>query len=91
VNASLISGLSGPQGIAISGSHIFVTNSRGGNVGEYNLDGTVVNPSLISGLDEPLGIAVEGTAVPEPSTYAAILGFVSMGFVVIRRRFVRSR
>jgi len=30
------------------------------------------------------------SAVPEPSTYAAILGFVSMGFVMVRRRFVRK-
>jgi hypothetical protein len=29
--------------------------------------------------------------VPEPPTYAAILGFVSMGFVMFRRRFVGSR
>lgn len=31
------------------------------------------------------------TAIPEPSTYAAILGVVTLGFVTIRRRQVRSQ
>jgi hypothetical protein len=35
---------------------------------------------------------VTGTsAVPEPSTYAAIMGLSSVGFVMIRRRFVRKQ
>lgn len=31
------------------------------------------------------------TAIPEPSTYAAILGAVTVGFVLVRRRFGASR
>jgi len=31
------------------------------------------------------------TAVPEPSTYAAILGAITLGFVLVRRRFGASR
>jgi hypothetical protein len=31
------------------------------------------------------------SAVPEPSTYAAIMGLASVGFVMIRRRFVRKQ
>src|SRR5208283_2677764 len=31
------------------------------------------------------------TAIPEPSTYAAILGALTVGFVLVRRRFGASR
>jgi PEP-CTERM motif len=91
VAVPLVSGLdSYPIGIAESGSDLFVlTNST---IGQYNaFTGAAINASLVSGLSSLNGgFAVEGTAVPEPSTYAAILGFVSMGFVMIRRRFVRK-
>ena len=36
VNASLVSGLSIPEGIAVSGSNLFVTNYGAGTIGEYN-------------------------------------------------------
>jgi hypothetical protein len=65
VNASLISGLNGPVGIAVSGSNLFVVNlntgTYGGTVGEYTTSGATVNASLISGLSESLFIAVSGT------------------------------
>lgn len=35
-------------------------------------------------------VLYEFTAIPEPSTYAAILGVVALGFVTIRRRQLRS-
>jgi hypothetical protein len=59
VNASLISGLTnGPEGIAISGTNLFVA-SYGSGVGKYSTSGAVINPTLISlGAD---GIAVSGT------------------------------
>jgi hypothetical protein len=64
VNASLISGLDRPFGIAISGDDLFVVN-RGdapgtGTIGEYTTSGAVVNASLISGLNLPYGLAVYG-------------------------------
>jgi hypothetical protein len=39
VNASLISGLNGPEFIAVSGSDLFVANSVRGTVGEYTTSG----------------------------------------------------
>src|SRR5208337_3470130 len=48
INASLITGLYLPQGIAASGSNLFVANGSGG-IGEYSTSGATVNASLISG------------------------------------------
>src|SRR5580704_9675308 len=61
VNASLISGLDSPNGIAISGDDLFVANAGSGTIGEYTLSGATVNASLITGLDDPTGIAISGT------------------------------
>ena len=58
VNASLITGLNGPTGIALSGSNLFVVNFNGNTVGEYTTSGATVNASLITGLSSPFGIAV---------------------------------
>ena len=61
VNASLVSGLSNPQGIAVSGGNLWVTNPSSGTIGEYNATtGAPVNASLVSGLILPHGIAVSG-------------------------------
>lgn len=52
VNASLISSSLSPEGIAISGSDIFVANYDGtpfgASISEYTASGTVVNSSLIT-------------------------------------------
>ena len=61
VNASLVSGLNNPTGIAVSGSDIFVANGGNGTIGEYTTSGAVVNASLISGLNIPVGIAISGS------------------------------
>jgi len=65
VNASLITGLTGPSGIAVSGSNLFVVNGNFGNnqgtIGEYTTSGTTVSASLITGLNSPFGIAVAGS------------------------------
>ncbi len=60
MNAALISGLSFPAGIAISGDKLFVTNFETGTIGEYTTSGATVNPALITGLIRPIGIAVSG-------------------------------
>ena len=60
VNASLISGLQSPSGIAISGTNLFVANFASGTVGHYTTDGATINASLISGLNLPCGIAIYG-------------------------------
>ena len=55
VNASLISGLGAPTGIAVSGSNLFVVD--GGTVGEYTTSGAVVNASLISEKGDRMKVA----------------------------------
>jgi PEP-CTERM motif len=60
VNTSLITGLNGPLGLAISGGDLFVGNYSSGTIGEYNLNGTPVNASLITGLSNPNGMGISG-------------------------------
>lgn len=63
INPTFITGVTNPQGIAVSGSNIFVGNQTApGTIAEYNLDGTAVNTSLISGVN-PAGIAINGTNI----------------------------
>jgi hypothetical protein len=59
INASQVSGLNAPYGIAVSGGDIFVASSPTGTIGEYTTSGVTVNASLVSGLGGyPNGIAV---------------------------------
>jgi uncharacterized delta-60 repeat protein len=58
VNASLVSGLSGPVGLAISGNDLFVDNAGSGVVGEYDTSGATVNASLVTGLTGTIDLAV---------------------------------
>ena len=81
VNASLITGLKSPTGIAVSGSNLFVAELGNGTIGEYTTSGATVNASLITGLDSPFGIVV----VPEPST-ALLLSAGFVGLAVRARR-----
>ena len=81
VNASLITGLNAPYGIAVSGSNLFVANSFSGTVGKYTTSGATVNASLITGLTVPSGIVV----VPEPSSIA-LLAIGATGLAALARR-----
>jgi DNA-binding beta-propeller fold protein YncE len=81
VNASLITGFDSPQGIAISGNDLFVSNTGDGTVGEYTISGGTVNTDLISGLSGPYGIAI--SPVPEPSTVA--LAALGVAILCLRR------
>jgi hypothetical protein len=51
----------GPQGIAISGGDLFVTNGHGNTVPEYTTAGALVDAALISGLADPVSIAPSGS------------------------------
>src|SRR6266446_1636064 len=43
------------------GGQIFVTNSDGNTIGEYNAtSGATINSSLVSGLSDPVGIVLSG-------------------------------
>jgi hypothetical protein len=63
VDLSLVQELDDPQGIAVSGPDIYVTQYAGGTVGHYTTSGATVNASMISGLNGPSGIAVAGADV----------------------------
>ena len=51
MNASLVSGLNDPFGIAVSGSNLFVANYERGTIGEYTTSGAVVNASAGLGVE----------------------------------------
>jgi hypothetical protein len=61
INPALVTGLSGPQGIAISGTNVFVANNGNGTIGEYTTSGATNNAHLISGLSTPAGLAIKGS------------------------------
>jgi hypothetical protein len=79
VNAALISGLSLPEDIAVSGSDLFVVNSGSGTIGEYTTSGATVNAALISGLSEPAGIAVSGSDLFVTNTFGGMIGTGTIG------------
>jgi len=62
VNAWLIpyGGLNQPDGMALSGSDLFITDANG-TVGEYTTSGAAVNASLITGLNGPNTIVLSGS------------------------------
>src|SRR6266550_2185804 len=60
VSPALISGLSYPQGIAVSGDKLFVANLLTGTISEFTTSGAVVNLALVPGLNAPGAIAVFG-------------------------------
>jgi hypothetical protein len=61
VNPAVVSGLSNPVAIVVSGSNIFVANQGNGTIGEYTTSGAVVNPSLITGLPGVWSLVLSGS------------------------------
>jgi DNA-binding beta-propeller fold protein YncE len=96
VNATLVSGLGGPNGsvfgIKVSGANLFVAINFDNAVGEYTTTGGTVNASLISGLNEPFDIAI---VVPEPSGFIlgahGLAGLASYGAFRRQRRRLAGR
>jgi hypothetical protein len=82
--STIASGLNGSSGLAFdSNGNLFVTSYGNGTISEITPGGSV--STFASGLSEPIGLVI-GVAVPEPSSYAIIIGFLSLGFVIVRRR-----
>ena len=86
-----ITGLSMPTGLSLFGSSLFVMNygngSTTGSIGIYDLN-TSSYSTLVSGLSGgAYGIAVANvSAIPEPSTYAALAGVAALGLAFWRKR-----
>src|SRR5271165_519116 len=56
-----ITGLSIPEGIAVSGNNLFVAQEDNITVGEYNATtGAAINASFITGVSIPAGLALSG-------------------------------
>ena len=62
VNSSWITGLSGPDGIAVSGGYVYVANNANSTIGKYTMSGQVVDASFITaGMNGPTQILASGT------------------------------
>jgi hypothetical protein len=68
INASLVTGLSNPFGLAVDGSgHLYVASANSGNsgsgtIGEYNAStGAAINTALVTGLTNSFGLVVDGS------------------------------
>jgi hypothetical protein len=76
VNASLVSGLTSPFGLATDGVNLFVANPLG-IIGEYTISGATVNASLIQYGGPPL--VVEGNDLFAPDGIHTIGEFTTSG------------
>ena len=92
INASLVSGLNQPAGVAVLGNDLFVSSlpigsesSSIGIVGEYDAtSGAAINANFITGLADPQGLFV---IAPEPSSLV-MLAIGSLALLALgRRRF----
>jgi hypothetical protein len=66
INASLFPHGAGYQGLALSGSNLYVSDNNGGSansglIAHYNINSGLVNSSLVTGLNGPYGLAVSGS------------------------------
>ena len=60
INASFITGLNFPYGLAVLGDTLFVANEGGATVSEYDATtGAAINAGFITGLQQPEGLAVK--------------------------------
>jgi len=83
VNPALITGLTTPWGIAVSGDRLFLTVRNPDRVGEWTTSGVPVNDSLITGLAGPRGIAVFGTNLYVANDGSGTIGkYTTSGTVV---------
>src|SRR5437870_11200529 len=78
VNASLITGLTGPAGLALSGNKLYaVTDVGSGTVGEYDAtSGAAINATLVTGLSSPQALVLSGNNLYVTNSIAN--GFVGL-------------
>jgi len=82
INASLIPNLNGPQGIAISGTNLYVANFYSNTIGAYTTSGDVINSNLITGLSEPEGLVVTNDLLFVANYSGAIGEFTTAGTTI---------
>jgi hypothetical protein len=64
INANFITGLNGPNGLAVKGNTLFVVNLGNGTVGEYDAKtGAAINPNFIAELSSPFQIVLLGNTL----------------------------
>jgi uncharacterized delta-60 repeat protein len=73
-NPHIITGLADPDGVAVVGSNLYVTDYANGTVGQYTTAGTPINATLISGLDHPEGLAVTASDIFVSSADSNLIG-----------------
>jgi len=61
VNANLVTGLNGADGITVAGSDLFVVNSYDGEISEFTTAGATVDRSFITGVGDPDDIVASGS------------------------------
>ena len=75
INANMITGLSFPRALAVSGNKLFVANTVSGTVGEYNATtGEVINANFITGLGGPAALALLGNTLFVANTLSGTVG-----------------
>lgn len=92
LNTSLISGLQGPIGLAVSGDTLFVANEGDfyghGSIGAYTTSGATINASLITGLTNPSALAVSGDKLFVLDAELGTVGLYTTSGAVINRSLI---
>ena len=86
IDSTFISGgaLSQPASLAYHDGRLYVVNQSSTSLAIYNADtGSLMDAAFISGLTSATGMTIY--AVPEPSTWAAIIGLLALGFAAYKR------
>ncbi|HTU24583.1 MAG TPA: hypothetical protein VMF30_04250, partial [Pirellulales bacterium] len=94
VNATLISGLDDPEGIAVSGGDLFITCNNSsllaGSIAEYTTSGALVNAALVTGLASPRGIAISGNDIFVGNTAQSSVGEYTTAGAVVNADFING-
>jgi streptogramin lyase len=82
------SGLNGPNGIIADGlGNLFVANFNDNKILMISSSGVVTDFASGASLDGPTALLYVAAAIPEPATYGAFLGVITlMGVIIYRRR-----
>jgi hypothetical protein len=64
VNADFVTGTNGVNGLAVTPTHLYWSDTGGSSIGRASIDGSAANPSFISGLSSNVrGVAVSGNKI----------------------------